>query len=241
MKKINCIIIDDEPLALGLVESYVLKTPFLNLRAKCLNAFEAMKVIAEEKIDLIFLDVQMPDMTGIEFSRSLSSNTKIIFTTAFKDYAFEGFKVDAVDYLLKPFNYEEFLKAANKALERIGPNDEKTTSQKSLGNNFIFVKSEYKQLKVNLDEVFYFEGLKDYVKIWLNSQAKPILTLMSLKTLEQELPEEQFMRVHRSFIVALNKISSVERSQIVVNNERITIAEQYKERFYQFIENKSLN
>lgn len=239
MKKINCIIVDDEPLALGLVEGYVNKTPFLELKAKCLNAFEALKIITEEKIDLIFLDVQMPDMNGIELSRSLSPNTKIIFTTAFKDYAFEGFKVDAVDYLLKPFNYSEFLKAANKAVERIGIGEEKTKAVEK--DNFIFVKSDYKQIKINLDDILYIEGLKDYVKIWISSQPKPILTLMSLKTLEQELPEEQFMRVHRSFIVALNKISAIERSQIVVNNERITVAEQYKGRFHQFIESKSLN
>ncbi|MBX3163984.1 MAG: response regulator transcription factor [Bacteroidetes bacterium] len=239
MKKINCIIVDDEPLALGLVESYVTKTPFLELKAKCLNALEALKIIAQEKIDLIFLDVQMPDMSGIELSRSLSPNTKVIFTTAFKDYAFEGFKVDAVDYLLKPFNYSEFLKAANKAAERINIGEEKTKA--SQHDRFIFVRSDYKQIKINLNDIFYIEGLKDYVKIWVNTQAKPILTLMSLKTLEQELPEEQFMRVHRSFIVALNKISTVERNQIVINNERITVAEQYKERFYQFIENNSLS
>lgn len=239
MRNLNCIIVDDEPLALGLVEGYVNKTPFLDLKGKCLNAFEAMQIVNKEKIDLVFLDIQMPDMTGIDFARSLSPNIKIIFTTAFKDYAFEGFRVDAVDYLLKPFNYAEFLKAANKAAERFGITEEKSNT--SYNDNFIFVKSEYKQLKINLDDVYYFEGLKDYIKIWISSQPKPILTLMSLKTLEQELPEEKFMRVHRSFIVALDKINSVERSQIIINSERITIAEQYKEKFQAFIEKKSLS
>jgi DNA-binding LytR/AlgR family response regulator len=238
MRNLNCIIVDDEPLALALVESYVNKTPFLTLKGKCLNAFEAMQMVNNEKIDLVFLDIQMPDMTGLDFGRSLSPTVKIIFTTAFKDYAFEGFKVDAVDYLLKPFNYTEFLKAANKAAERFGLHEEK--SDPPYKDNFIFVKSEYRQLKINLDEVFYFEGLKDYIKIWLSSQSKPILTLMSLKTLEQELPEEKFMRVHRSFIIALDKINVVERSQIIINNERITIAEQYNEKFHAFIEKKSL-
>ncbi len=236
MRKINCIIVDDEPLALDLVEGYVLKTPFLELKGKCLNAFEAMKILSEEKIELIFLDIQMPDMSGIAFSQTLSPNIKMIFTTAFKEYAFEGFKVNAVDYLLKPFNYQEFLKAANKAAERLSLKDEKDHPA-----NFIFVKSEYKQLKINLDEVFYFEGLKDYIKIWIRTQEKPVLTLMSLKTLEKELPEKKFMRVHRSFIIALDKVESVERGQVIINKERITIADQYKNKFQSFIEVRSFN
>jgi len=236
---ISCLIVDDEPFALDLVESYVRKTPFLELKGKCLSAFEAMKIMNKEKIDLIFLDIQMPDMNGIAFSKTLSSNIKIVFTTAFEVYAFEGFKVDAVDYLLKPFNYEEFLKAANKVSERLGIRNEKDSKKSS--DNFIFVKSEYKQLKINLDDVYYFEGLKDYIKIWIKGLEKPILTLMSLKTLEKELQEDRFMRIHRSFIVALNKIESIERGQIIINKERITIAEQYKSKFQAFIEDKSFN
>jgi DNA-binding LytR/AlgR family response regulator len=239
MPKINCLIVDDEPLALGLVESYVLRTPFLELKGKCLSAVDALNVLNTEKIDLIFLDIQMPDMNGIDLSKTLPQGTKVIFTTAFKDYAFEGFKVNAIDYLLKPFNYTEFLKAANKAAEHLNMNGEKRSS--NYNDNFIFVKSEYRQLKINLDEVYYFEGLKDYIKIWISSQPKPILTLMSLKTIEQELPEDRFMRVHRSYIIALDKIESVERSQIIINKERITIAEQYKPKFQAFIEDKSLS
>lgn len=239
MKKLTCIVVDDEPLALELVEGYVVKTPFLELKGKCFNAFEAMQILNSQKIDLIFLDIQMPDMNGVDFSKTLSSETKIIFTTAFKDYAFDGFKVDAVDFLLKPFNYAEFLKSANKAVERINPGDDK--SNQAPRDNFMFVKSEYKQIKINLDEVLYFEGLKDYIKIWLTGQPKPVLTLMSLKTLEEELPSDKFMRVHRSFIVALDKIAAVERGQILINNERITVAEQYKSRFQEFIDNKSFH
>lgn len=239
MRKINCLIVDDEPLALGLVEGYVQRTPFLELKGKCLSALEALNILNSEKIDLIFLDIQMPDMSGIDLSKTLSHGTRVIFTTAFKDYAFEGFKVNAIDYLLKPFNYTEFLRAANKAAEYLNMD----LSKKNLvyTDNFIFVKSEYKQLKINLEEVYYFEGLKDYIKIWVSSQTKPILTLMSLKTIEQELPEDRFMRVHRSFIIALDKIESVERSQIIINKERITIAEQYKPKFQAFVEAKSLN
>jgi len=237
MKKINCLVIDDEPLAIELMESYVNKTPFLELRGKCLSPFDAMSILNTEKIDLIFLDIQMPDMNGMDFSKTLSPEIKIIFTTAFKDYAFEGFRVNAVDYLLKPFNYQEFLKAANKAAERLSTSEEKKDN--TYTNDFIFVKSEYKQIKINLNEVLYFEGLKDYIKIWVNTQPRPVLTLMSLKTLEHELPPHKFMRIHRSFIIALDKIESVERSQIIINKERITVAEQYKEKFQEFIEHKS--
>ena len=188
MRKLKCIVVDDEPLALELMESYVTKTPFLELKGKCLNAFEALELVNSANIDLVFLDIQMPDMNGIDFSQTLSANTKVIFTTAFKDYAIDGFKVNAIDFLLKPFNYPEFFKAATKALDRISLEEEKGASLSA--TNFIFVKSEYKQIKINLSEVYYFEGLKDYIKIWLTSQAKPILTLMSLKTLEEELPED---------------------------------------------------
>lgn len=239
MKKITCIIIDDEPLASELVETYVRKTPFLDLKGTFNSAVEALKILNEEKIDLVFLDIQMPDMNGIEFSKTLSAETKIVFTTAFKDYAFEGFKVSAVDYLLKPFSYQEFLVAANKVanLHNIRDHAPGPVSDKS----YIFVKSEYKQVKINLDDVYYFEGLKDYIKIWLVSQAKPVLTLMSLKSLEEELPENKFMRVHRSFIVALDKIHSIERGQILVKEERITIADQYKDKFSKFLETRSIH
>lgn len=239
MKKISCIIIDDEPLASELVEMYVQKTPFLEHKGTYNSAVEALKILNEEKIELVFLDIQMPDMNGIEFSKTLCPETKIIFTTAFKDYAFEGFKVSAVDYLLKPFSYQEFLVAANKVanLHNVrdlnpGPLNDKT---------YIFVKSEYKQVKISLDDVYYFEGLKDYIKIWLLSQPKPVLTLMSLKSLEEELPEHKFMRVHRSFIVALDKIQSIERGQILVKEERITIADQYKDKFNKFLETRSIH
>lgn len=239
MRKLKCIVVDDEPLALNLVESYVLKTPFLDLKGVCLNAFEAMVLLGKEKIDLMFLDIQMPDLNGMEFSKTISPETKIIFTTAFKDYAFEGFKVNAVDFLLKPFNYVEFLKAAHKAFERI--TREESPESVPEKENFMFVKSEYRQVRINFNDVYYFESLKDYIKIWLTSQAKPVLTLMSLKTLEEELPEEKFMRVHRSFIVALDKINAVERGQILINGQRITVADQYKTKFQKFIENRTLN
>lgn len=238
--KITCVIVDDEPMALNLVESYVEKTPFLELKKKCGSAIEAMQFIKEHPVDLLFLDIQMPDLTGIEFSKMLPKETRVIFTTAFDQYALEGFKVEALDYLLKPFDYAEFLVAANKAntwFELVKGKKQNIVSEEK---EFLFVKSEYKQLRIKLADVLYFEGLKDYIKIWLKDNPKPILTLMSLKSLEEELPNTQFMRVHRSFIVSLDNIDVIERSQIIINTQRITVSEQYKPKFLDFINNNSL-
>lgn len=242
MSKINitCIIVDDEPMALNLVESYVEKTPFLQLKKKCGSAIEALEYVKENPVDLLFLDIQMPDLTGLEFSKMLPKETRVIFTTAFNEYALEGFKVQALDYLLKPFDYAEFLAAANKAHTWFGLIKGNIEQQITKEKDFLFVKSEYKQLRIKLADVLYFEGLKDYIKIWLKDNPKPILTLMSLKNLQEELPETQFLRVHRSFIVSLKNIDVVERSQIVINKQRITVSEQYKPKFLDFIQNNSL-
>ncbi|AUC24102.1 DNA-binding response regulator [Polaribacter sejongensis] len=238
--KITCVIVDDEPMALNLVESYVEKTPFLVLKKKCSSAIEAMEFIKNEPVDLLFLDIQMPDLTGIEFSKMLPKETRVIFTTAFDQYALEGFKVEALDYLLKPFDYAEFLASANKAntwFELVKGKKQPIVSDEK---EFLFVKSEYKQLRIKLADVLYFEGLKDYIKIWMKDNPKAILTLMSLKSLEAELPEAQFMRVHRSFIVSLKNIEVIERSQIVINKQRITVSENYKPKFLEFVNNNSL-
>ncbi|WP_218747109.1 MULTISPECIES: LytR/AlgR family response regulator transcription factor [Winogradskyella] len=239
--KITCVIVDDEPMALNLVESYVEKTPFLDFKKKCSSAIEAMEYIKTNPVDLVFLDIQMPDLTGLEFSKMLPKETRVIFTTAFDHYALEGFKVEAIDYLLKPFDYAEFLAAANKAnawFELVKGQKQSIVSEEK---EFLFVKSEYKQLRIKLADVLYFEGLKDYIKIWIKDNPKPILTLMSLKSLEEELPSTQFMRVHRSFIVSLNNINVIERSQIIINDQRITVSEHYKPKFVEFINNNSLN
>ncbi len=237
MKKVRCIIVDDEPLALDLLESYVKRTPFLELVGRCANAFEAMEVIENQSVELLFLDIQMPDLNGVQFSRTLKPGLKVIFTTAFEHYALEGFKVDALDYLLKPFNYEEFLKAANKAKDWFQLIENQSKSNDPLP--YLFVKSEYKLVKILLNEVLYFEGLKDYVKIHLATQEKPVLSLMSLKSLEEALPA-QFMRVHRSYIVNLEKIESVERSRIIINDFAVVVADQYREKFNQYLAGKSL-
>ncbi|MCK0131416.1 LytTR family DNA-binding domain-containing protein [Flavobacteriaceae bacterium F08102] len=238
--KITCGIVDDEPMALNLVESYVEKTPFLSLKMKCNSAIEAMEMLKSTPVDVLFLDIQMPDLSGLEFSKMLPKNTRVIFTTAFDHYALEGFKVEALDYLLKPFNYPEFLAAANKANSWFELVKDKQKNGVSEKKEFLFVKSDYKQLRIKLADVLYFEGLKDYIKIWLKDTPKPILTLMSLKTLQEELPETQFLRVHRSFMVSLQNIEVIERSQIIINNQRITVSEQYKPKFLEYIHNNSL-
>lgn len=239
-QKITCLIVDDEPMALTLMEDYVNKIPFLELKGKCSNAFQALEKIHEERIDVVFLDIQMPELNGVELSRTLGKNTRVIFTTAFDQYALEGFKVDALDYLLKPYNFEEFYAAAVKAKDWF---DLFNNAQKNQGKEeleYIFVRSEYKHLKIILDEILYIEGLKDYVKIWLEGQTKPVLTHTSLKKLEEELPVSKFMRVHRSYIIALNKIQAVERSQAIINFQYIPIADQFKQEFQDFIGRNSL-
>ena len=241
MKKITCLIADDEPMALNLIESYVLKTPFLELKAKCNSAIEAMQVLEDQKdIDLFFLDIQMPDLTGLEFSKLLLQNSRVIFTTAFDQYAIDGYKVNALDYLLKPFDYNEFLNASTKARNYFESQHPVSVSKPEKKQEFFFVKSEYKQIKINFSEILYIEGLKDYVKIYLKDNPKPILTLMSLKKLEEELPSENFMRIHRSFIIGLDKIETTERNHIVIGKEQIAIAPNYKDSLMEYIGGKSL-
>jgi DNA-binding LytR/AlgR family response regulator len=239
MQKINCLIVDDEPLALTLMENYINRIPFLELKGKCLSAFAAIEKMAEHKIDFIFLDIQMPDLNGVEFSRLVQDKVKVVFTTAFSHYAIESYRVNAVDYLLKPFSFEEFFRAAEKAKNLIELFNNKASRANE--RNFIFVKSEHRQIKIDLDDVLYFEGFKDYIKIWTRSQPKPVLSLMSLKSLEEELDHEKFMRIHRSFIVSLDKIQLVERGQIIINGERITVADQYKEKFSAFMMKKTID
>ena len=239
MKKISCLIVDDEPLALKLVEGYVNKTPFLELKGTCASAIEAMGFLENEAIDLLFLDIQMPDLNGIEFSKMLKKGPRVIFTTAFEQYALQGYKVDALDYLLKPFNYEEFLKAALKAKDWFLISEQ--AKQKDNQLKEIFVKSEYKLVKITLDEVLFFEGLKDYVKIHFDNQEKAVMSLMSLKTLEEQLPESQFLRVHRSFIVNLSRIETIERSRIIFGKNMIPVADNYKEKFQQFIASRTFD
>jgi two component transcriptional regulator, lytTR family len=234
---ITCIIVDDEPMALQLLESYVLRTPYLQLEGKFSNGIEVLQFLHEKKqIDIIFMDIQMPEIDGLELSKKIPIQTKIIFTTAFDQYAIEGYKVNATGYLLKPFNYIEFLEATEKAKQLLLPTKNKEVEIP----DYIFVKSEYKQIKIFLNDIIYIESMKDYVKIFLTSQSSPIVTLLSLKKLNEELPKENFMRVHRSFIVSLEKIEIVEKNQIIFGKQRITVAELYREQFENFINERSI-
>lgn len=232
---LNCWIVDDEPLALSLLESYVQKTSFLQLTGKYSNALSAMQHLAEEKVDILFLDIQMPEVNGMEFARVIGGHTRIIFTTAFSEYALEGYKVSALDYLLKPFSFSDFLTAAKKAFDWFEMTGRKPVLESDHENQGIFIKSEYKLLHVLFDDILYIEGLKDYVKIYTGSQVKPILSLISLKALEEELPPERFIRVHRSYIVHKNKISSINKRRIVIGEKQIPIGETYRKQFLSLI------
>ena len=236
---INCLIVDDEPIALDILEGYVRKTPFLELKGRCNGVVEALQQMQHQSIDLLFLDIQMPDVNGIEFSKTLSDKVKVIFTTAFEQYALEGFKVNALDYLLKPFNYQEFLKAAMKAKTWFDLVENKAASP-VMTKDSLLVNSDYKLVKINLKDVLYFEGLKDYVKIYLEGVARPVMTLMTLKSLEEQLPTDQFMRVHRSYIVNLDRINAIERSAILIDKASIPIADKYKDQFNDFLSKRFL-
>ncbi|MFT3740763.1 MAG: LytTR family DNA-binding domain-containing protein [Breznakibacter sp.] len=236
---ITTIAIDDEPLALQLVESYVKKTPFLELAAVFDNPLDAMEYLASHEVQLILADIQMPDLTGIEFIRTLANPPKVIFTTAYEKYAIEGFKLNAVDYLLKPFSYEEFLRAAQK-VRHLVELEGLSYAQIEGNNRFLFLKSEYKVRRINFNEILYIEGLKDYIKVFVAHEEKPILSLSSMKAVEQRLPAEQFMRVHRSFIVNLNQVHTVERLRIVFGKTYIPIGDQYKDKFQEFLDKNFL-
>lgn len=237
---IKTIAIDDEPLALQLVNSYISKTPFLEAVASFDNPLDAMEFLSGNPVDLIFLDIQMPDLTGIEFSRILENKPKIVFTTAYAKYALEGFKVDAVDYLLKPFSYEEFLTAARKAEKLIKLEQNAQNEAVEANNEFLFLKSDYKIRRINFNDIRFIEGLKDYVKVYLQNEPKPVMSLSSLKALEAKLPETKFMRVHRSFIVNLDKIETVERGRIVFDKTYIQVSDQYKDKFQEFLDKNFL-
>ncbi|WAC10434.1 LytR/AlgR family response regulator transcription factor [Dyadobacter pollutisoli] len=240
MSVIECIAVDDEPLALGLVCAFIEKTPFLSLAGRYSSAVEALQVIHSKHIDVIFLDIQMPDLTGIELARVIEkAGTKaprIIFTTAFNQYALDGFRVDALDYLLKPFNYEEFLRAASKAQAYVELLQKASSAaSQETKDEYLFLKVEYQLVRIAYDDILYTEGLKDYVKVHLRSDPKPTLSLTSLKALEEKLPASKFMRVHRSFIVNLDKISAVTRNTIQIGAVTIPVSDQYKENFNQFL------
>ena len=269
MSTIRCIVVDDEPLAARLMESYVRKTPFLSLEGTFTGGAAAFAFLQEHAIDLLFCDIQMPGLNGMELSRMLPERTRIIFTTAFSNYALEGFKVRALDYLLKPISYADFLSSAMKAKEYFemverasqtidsaavpanpyptadasnpAPSQASSADSSALsgpapsGANLrsIFVKTEYRLQQIELDKITYIEGLKDYVKIHLNDGTQPVLSLMRLKNLEEKLPGDRFVRVHKSYIVQLSQIEAIERSHILIGSDRIPIGESYQPDLFQ--------
>jgi len=231
----RCVIIDDEPLALDLLESYVNKTPLLTLEGKFSSAILAIEHLKENPVDLVFLDIQMPLLNGLEFARLINpEQTRVVFTTAFEQYAIDGYKVNALDYLLKPITYSDFLQAVHKAtswyeIAKQPKNERKT----------IIVKSDYKQIQIELDKILYVEGLKDYIKIYVYEQPKPILTLMSMKSMEELLPSSKFMRIHRSFIVNKNRINVIDKSRLIIVKSVIPVSESYKSVLTQFLNERS--
>jgi DNA-binding LytR/AlgR family response regulator len=228
---ISCIVIDDEPLAIELLKKYIAKIYFLELKGAFTDPFEAKKLLESTPVDMLFLDIQMPDINGIEFSKIITKEIAVIFTSAFSEYAVEGFNVDAIDYLLKPIEYDRFLKSVYKAKEYID-----YINNQEIQEGYIFVKSDYQMVKINLKDILYIEGLDDYIKIHLPQ--KPVLTLMTLKTISQKLPPREFMRVHRSYIVPVSKIENVSKSKIKIAGREIPIGVSYSESFFAAMDKK---
>lgn len=245
---ITCAIVDDEPLAVSLLQSYVQRTPVLQLAGTYHNAIEVMAGLQREPVDLLFLDIQMPEWNGLDFARVIdTSRTCIIFTTAFSQYAPDGYKVNAVDYLLKPIAYTDFASAVARAQKHIAeharPVDGDALScspQTQPDIDSIFVKSDYKQLRIRFSDILYIEGLKDYVKIYLVQQPRPVLSLISMRSLEEKLPSHIFCRVHRSFIVNMERIEVVERGQIVFGQKHVPVSDSYHERFQHYLDEHSI-
>jgi len=232
--KIKCLIVDDEPLAQRVVEKYLLQVPYLECVGKCLDAIEAMEALKEQKVDLIFLDINMPRLSGINFLKTLKNPPMVIITTAYTEYALEGYELDVLDYLKKPFSFERFIKAVNKAIEKGEQLKSHTTESISSKNiQYIFVKSNKKTINVEIDNICYIEALGDYVKIFTTEGH--IVTYQSLKGIEKLLPGDRFFRIHKSFIVALSKIVSIEGNMVNVERGTLPIGNNYKQSFFQKI------
>lgn len=220
----RCIAVDDEPLALDLLEDNISQVPNLHLVKTCRNAFEAMEVLQTEQIDLIFLDIQMPGITGVQFLKSLTNNPLVIFITAYEQFALEGFELDVVDYLLKPVSFERFLKACNKAQEIYNLKHQPVARPTE---EYFFVNADYSLVKIRYADITYIEGLKDYIKIYLSTQTRPVITRMTMKSIEEKLQIMNFMRVHKSFIVSLDKIDSIRNLKINIATATVPVSEQY--------------
>ena len=233
---ITCAIIDDEPLAAGLLESYAKKTPYLKLTGTYNSAIEAMRDLRDNPVQLLFLDIQMPESSGIEFAKILPRDTKVIFTSAFPQYAIEGYKVNALDYLLKPISYDDFLKSTDKALDWFMILLKQEIYRQ---DRFMFVKSDYKLVRISLDDILYVEGLKDYVRFSLKGGEK-VMSLMSMKKIEEYLPKPEFLRTHRSYIVHMTEARVIDRFRIVFGDIYIPISDNYKEEVQLYFDRHTL-
>ena len=235
---IRCIAIDDEPLALQQIVAYINKVPFLELAAQCQSALEARKFLSDNVVDAIFCDINMPDLNGMDFVKTLTAPPLIVFTTAYSEYAIEGFKVNAVDYLLKPFGLQDFQRAANRLKERLSISSAPASSNDT--DDTLFLKTDYRILKVNIPDIRYVEAMSEYLKVWLEGEAKPIITLLSMKKMEERLPAN-FMRIHRSYIINLDKIQEVNKNRVIMDAETyLPIGDLYKDAFQAYLDTKFL-
>jgi len=237
---IKCLAIDDEPLALEQLATYIKKIPFLELVARCQSALDAKEIMECEVIDAIFCDINMPDLNGMDFVKSLAVPPLVVFTTAYSEYAVEGFKVNAVDYLLKPFGLEDFQRAANRVKERYDQRNTATISTVD-EDDAIFLKTEYKVVRLNISDIRYIEGMSEYLKIHIEGQQKPLIVLLSMKKMEERLPSNTFMRIHRSYIINLKRIQEVNKNRVIMDAETyLPIGDNYKEQFQEYINTKFL-
>ena len=236
---IRCLAIDDEPLALQQLVAYINKVSFLELAAQCQSAVEARRFLEHDTVDAIFCDINMPDLNGMDFVKSLASPPLVVFTTAYSEYAVEGFRVNAVDYLLKPFGLQEFQRAANRLQERI-VNGQLPTVNTSSNDDTLFLKTDYRIVKVSIADIRYVEAMSEYLKVWTESESKPIITLLSMKKMEERLPNS-FMRIHRSYIINLNKIQEVNKNRVILDADtNLPIGDLYKEAFQAYLDTKFL-
>ena len=236
---VRCIAVDDEPLALDIISDYVAKVPELTLVASTTNAIEALAMVQNGEVDLAFLDVQMPELTGIQFLKIINGKCDVILTTAYPQYALDGYELNVVDYLLKPIAFDRFYRSVQKVLNNRAPQSPPLVSAAPNGDavDFIFVKTEHKIQRVDLDDILYIEGLKDYISIY--TAMERIVTLQNMKKMEDILPSNRFVRVHRSYIVALDKIASIERGRIFIEDKVIPVGDTYRDAFYKYIGDKN--
>ena len=238
---IRCLAIDDEPLALKQLVAYIQKVPYLELAAQCQSALEARAFLERDNVDAIFCDINMPDLNGMDFVKSLAVPPLVVFTTAYSEYAVDGFKVNAVDYLLKPFGLQDFQRASQRLRERVEGTLLTSTLTPQTSPDTLFLKTDYRIVNVNIPDIRYVEAMSEYLKVWLDSQPKPIITLLSMKKMEERLPN-YFMRIHRSYIINLTKIQEVNKNRVIMDVDTyLPIGDLYKEAFQNYLNTKFLS